>query len=81
MYDVFIRTLKTSMGQNFVCTHEATGDAQAVQRDYSSYEDLYKVQYGVGGSTFSHYVSKDYNLIQRARHQVHHRLVGLNPAL
>jgi len=37
MYDVFIGTLKTSMGQHFVHAHEATGDAQAVWRDYSSY--------------------------------------------
>jgi len=36
MYDVFIGMIKTSMGQHFVCTHEATGDAQAVWRDYSS---------------------------------------------
>jgi len=37
MYDVFIGTLKNSMGQHFVRAHEATGDAQAVWRDYSSY--------------------------------------------
>jgi len=37
MYYVFIKTLKTSKGQNFVHAHEATADAQAVWRDYSSY--------------------------------------------
>ena len=37
MCDFFIRTLKTSMGQHFVHAHEATVDANAVLRDYSSY--------------------------------------------
>ena len=37
MYNAFIGTLKTSMVQHFVHAHEATGDAQAVWRDYSSY--------------------------------------------
>ena len=35
MYDVFITTLKTSMGRHFVRVHESTGDAQAVWKDYS----------------------------------------------